>query len=120
MRLMVEANLEQVIRRQMIEVDSNDVRNVLNERVREVFGKAGCRFSLVPFPAGPYEVPDEVGDGRPFLVVMGYEARRFRPNRKACRRKSPKSSGIRAPTTTCASIATISSSSWPTGAIGRI
>ncbi len=27
-----------------------------------------------PFPAGPYEVPDEIGDGRPTLVVMGYEA----------------------------------------------
>ena len=74
MRLMVEANLEQVIRRQMAEVDTNEVRNVLNERVRDVFGKSGGKFSLVPFPAGPYEVPDEVGDGRPFLVVMGYEA----------------------------------------------
>ena len=74
MRLLVEANLEQVIRRQMVEVDTNDVRNLLNERVRVVFGKAGGKFSLVPFPAGPYEVPDEVGDGRPFLVVMGYEA----------------------------------------------
>ena len=74
MRLMVEANLEQVIRRQMAEVDTNEVRTVLNERVRDVFGKAGGKLSPCFFPAGPYEVPDEVGDGRPFLVVMGYEA----------------------------------------------
>ena len=25
-------------------------------------------------PAGPYEVPDEVGDGRPLLVVMSHES----------------------------------------------
>jgi hypothetical protein len=70
MRLLVEANLEQVIRRQMAEVDTNEVRTVLNERVSDVFGKAGGKFSLVALPAGP----DEVGDGRPFLVVVGYEA----------------------------------------------
>src|SRR5207237_1351575 len=43
-------------------------------RIRHLFGGAGGAFNLVPFPAGPYEVPDEVGDGRPLLVVMGYEA----------------------------------------------
>src|ERR1019366_1912366 len=28
----------------------------------------------VPSPAGAYEVPDEIGDGRPLLVVMNHES----------------------------------------------
>lgn len=74
MRFQVEPNLTQIIRRQKNDVDASEVRAELNERVRQLFGTAGGAFNLVPFPAGPYEVPDEVGDGRPFLVVMGYEA----------------------------------------------
>jgi len=31
-------------------------------------------FNAVLAPAGPYEVPDEVGDGRPLLVVMSHES----------------------------------------------
>ncbi|MGA2703147.1 MAG: hypothetical protein ABSH35_18875 [Isosphaeraceae bacterium] len=66
--------MKRIIRKQMDDIDSSDVRATLNERVRQVFGKAGGRFNMVAFPGGPYEVPDEIGDGRPTLVVMGYEA----------------------------------------------
>ncbi|MHB1424619.1 MAG: ATP-binding protein [Gemmataceae bacterium] len=74
MRFRVEPNLTQLIRKQKDEIDPAEVRSDLNERIRHLFGAPGGVFNLVPFPAGPYEVPDEVGDGRPFLVVMGYEA----------------------------------------------
>lgn len=74
LRLMVEPNLNQMIRKQMEEIDSKEIRSQLHERIRSLFGKAGGKFNLALFPAGPYEVPDEVGEGRPFLVVMGYEA----------------------------------------------
>src|SRR3546814_11631902 len=29
---------------------------------------------MVAFPAGPWDVPDEIGDGRPLLVVMAQDA----------------------------------------------
>ena len=74
MRLTVEPNLKRIIRRQMADVDGDEVRGLLHERIRDLFGKTGGKFGLQAFPAGPYEVLDEVGDGRPSLVVMGYEA----------------------------------------------
>ncbi len=74
MRFQVEPNLTQLIRKQKNEIDASEVRVELHERIRQLFGVSGGAFNLVPFPAGPYEVPDEVGDGRPFLIVMGYEA----------------------------------------------
>lgn len=74
MRFQVEPNLTQLVRKQKNEIDASEVRVELHERIRQLFGASGGAFNLVPFPAGPYEVPDEVGDGRPFLVVMGYEA----------------------------------------------
>jgi hypothetical protein len=75
MRFMVEPNLKQIIRRTMNEVvKAAEVRAELRERIGELFGGRSARFQAVIFPAGPYEVPDEVGDGRPLLVVMNYEA----------------------------------------------
>ncbi|HOE12788.1 MAG TPA: DUF499 domain-containing protein [bacterium] len=77
MRFMVEPNLNQVIRKQMEDVDSEDLRNELRERIRKLFSGGKSPFNLVAFPSGPYEVPDEVGDGRPLLVVHWYEAFRI-------------------------------------------
>ena len=74
LRFMVEPNLTQVIRRQMEEVEANDLRNELNERVRNLFGASGGAFNLEPFPAGAYEVDDVVGDGRPNLVLLHHDA----------------------------------------------
>lgn len=75
MRFMVEPNLEAMIRRIMRdEIDSTEIRAQLQERIRELFGAGKGDFELVPFPAGSYEVDDTVGDGRPRLVVLHYEA----------------------------------------------
>ena len=37
----------------------------------QIFG--GNTFETVSFPGGPFDVPDEVGDGRPKLVVLSYD-----------------------------------------------
>ncbi len=72
LRFLAEANLNQIIRRQEQEIDPAEVRAVLNDTVKEIF--AGTVFQLVPFPAGAYDAPDEVGDGRPLLVLISYDA----------------------------------------------
>ena len=64
----------QVIRRQMEEVEANELRADLNERIRNLFGATGGSFSLQAFPAGAYEVDDTVGDGRPSLVLLHHDA----------------------------------------------
>jgi hypothetical protein len=75
MRFMAEANLTQIIRRQEQHVDKAQARAELNDEIKKVFGTAfgPARFQLIPFPAGPYEVPDEVGDGRPLLALIAYD-----------------------------------------------
>jgi hypothetical protein len=74
LRFMVEPNLTMIVRRTMKDIDPADVRAELAERIRHLFSLPRGQFNAVPFPAGPYEVPDEVGDGRPLLVVMNYES----------------------------------------------
>ena len=72
MRFLAEANLVQIIRREERHVDAAEARAQLNDRIREIFG--GRTFETVSFPGGPFDVPDEVGDGRPKLVVLAYDA----------------------------------------------
>jgi hypothetical protein len=72
MRFQVEANLTVYLRREMQIVDPGEVRAELNDTVKGIF--KGAALEMVPFPSGPYEVPDEVGDGRPLLVVMSPDA----------------------------------------------
>ncbi len=72
MRFLAEANLNQMIRRTEDHIDAGDVRAELNDRIRTIFN--GGTLEAVPFPGGPFDVADEVGDGRPKLVVLGYEA----------------------------------------------
>ena len=74
LRFMVEPNLTQVIRRQMEEVEADELRVELNLRIQNLFGTAGGSFNLEPFPAGAYEVDDVVGDGRPNLVLLHHDA----------------------------------------------
>lgn len=77
LRFLAEANLTQVIRRQEQHVEAaGNARGELNSRIRDIFsGQSGSSvFEMVPFPIGPNEVGDEVGDGRPRLVVMAYDA----------------------------------------------
>ncbi|NLX59557.1 MAG: ATP-binding protein [Phycisphaerae bacterium] len=74
MRFRVEPNLTQFINRATRDVDPDDLRSYLNERIKDLFQGKGHGFEMVPFPAGPYEVPDEIGSGRPYLVVLNCEA----------------------------------------------
>ena len=71
MRFRAEANLSQFIQREERHVDAGEARAELNDRIRQIFG--GKTFDTVCFPGGPFDVPDEVGDGRPKLVVMAYD-----------------------------------------------
>ena len=66
MRFLAEANLSQIIRRDDQHVDSGEARAELNDHIREIFD--GRIFTQVFFPGGPFDVPDEVGDGRPQLL----------------------------------------------------
>ena len=72
MRFLAEANLSVVIRREEQHVDPAEARVQLNDRIRAIF--EGKTFEAIPFPGGPFDVPDEVGDGRPKLVVFAYAA----------------------------------------------
>ena len=71
MRFLAEANLRQIIRREEQHVDPGEARAQLNDRIREIF--KGRTFDAICFPGGPFDVPDEVGDGRPKLVVLAYD-----------------------------------------------
>ncbi len=72
LRFLAEANLSQIIRREEQHVDSGEARAELNDRIRRIFG--GPVFDAITFPGGPFDVPDEVGDGKPKLVVLSYDA----------------------------------------------
>lgn len=72
LRFLTEANLTMMIRRQELQVDPGEARTQLQTRIRDIFD--GKTFHLVPFAGGPYEVDDAVGDGRPYLVLLSYDA----------------------------------------------
>ena len=72
MRFLAEANLTQIIRREEKNVDSGEARAELNDRIGQIF--RGGTFDAVPFPGGPFDVADDVGNGRPKLVVLAYDA----------------------------------------------
>jgi len=72
LRFLAEANLNQIVRREMSQVDGSEVRAELSDRIRTIF--KGEIFELVPFPAGPFDVPDDVGNGKPRLAVVSHDA----------------------------------------------
>ncbi len=72
MSFLAEANLTQMIRRTEEHVDAGEVRAELNDRIREIF--RGKTLDVVAFPGGPFDVTDDIADGRPKLVVIGYDA----------------------------------------------
>jgi hypothetical protein len=72
LRFLTEVNLSQLLRRQTELVDLNEARVQLQDRIQQIF--TGKTFNLILFPQGPYEVPDDVGDSRPLLVLLGYDA----------------------------------------------
>ncbi|KAF0116663.1 MAG: hypothetical protein FD149_1355, partial [Rhodospirillaceae bacterium] len=59
LRFQAEANLTQLIRREERNVDPGDLRSQLNDRIKAIF--SGQVFDAVPFPGGPFDVPDDVG-----------------------------------------------------------
>ena len=71
MRFLAEANLSQIIRREELHVDAGEARAELNDRIKQIFG--GKTFDAACFPGGPFDVPDEIGDGRPKLAVLAYD-----------------------------------------------
>ena len=74
LRFLAEANLTQVIRREETNVDSGQARADLNDRIKTIFGgTTGSVFEMVPFPAAPGEVDDDLGNGRPRLALMSYD-----------------------------------------------
>jgi hypothetical protein len=74
LRFLAEANLTQVIRREETNVDSAQARAELNDRIKTIFGgTSGSVFEMVPFPAAPGDVDDDLGNGRPRLAVMAYD-----------------------------------------------
>jgi hypothetical protein len=80
LRFMVEPNLTMIVRRTMRDIDAAEVRKDLAERIRHLFSMPRGEFNAILSPAGPYEVPDEVGDGRPLLVVMNHESTAVPPD----------------------------------------
>ncbi len=72
LRFLTEANLTMMVRRQEQQVDPGDARSELQELIKRIFG--GRTLNLVPFASGPYDVDDAVGDGRPYLVLLSYDA----------------------------------------------
>lgn len=72
LKFLTEVNLLQLIRRQMEVVDLTEARTQLQDRVQKIF--EGKTFNLRLFPQGPYEIPDDEGNGRPYLVVLSYDA----------------------------------------------
>lgn len=74
MRFQIQPNLNQMIQRLMRDVDPGEAQNYLNATIKDLYSRSGGNFELISFPGGPYEVPDEVGDGRPLLVIHSYDA----------------------------------------------
>ncbi len=72
LRFLTEANLTQIIRSEERRVDPGELRAQLNDRIKKIF--SGTTLDAIPFPAGPWDVPDEVGNGRPALVVLSPDA----------------------------------------------
>ena len=71
MRFLAEPNLTKLIQTEEQNVDAGDARAHLDDRIREIF--VGQVFDAVRFPGGPFDVPDEVADGKPKLVVLAYD-----------------------------------------------
>ena len=72
LRFNAEANLTQVIGREEKNIDPGEARTQLVDRAKAIFG--GQSFDLIPFPGGPWDVPDDVSDGKPRLVLLSHDA----------------------------------------------
>jgi hypothetical protein len=72
LRFLTEANLTQIIERQKQLCDPGAIRDELNDRIARTY-LAG-EFELNKFPGTAGEVQDEVGGGKPLLVLLSYDS----------------------------------------------
>ncbi|MBL8783338.1 MAG: DUF499 domain-containing protein [Deltaproteobacteria bacterium] len=79
LRFLTEANLTMVLRNLRKQIDPEEARSALGAHIKAIFD--GKDLALVAFPGGPYDVDDAVGDGRPRLVVLSYDAASVQPSR---------------------------------------
>ena len=68
MRFLANPNLEQVIRRHMREFDGTEVYKYFKAKTEEIFN--GSSFKLGFEPMGANSIPDDAGDGKPYLIVF--------------------------------------------------
>lgn len=73
LRFNAEANLTQIIAREEKSIDAERIRVELDSRIKDVFSGDRPTFDPIMFPAGAFDVPDDVGDGKPRLVVVKHE-----------------------------------------------
>lgn len=71
LRVLTEANLNQMVRKREGQFDLETVRQELNRHIAAIFAKARQCFEPVVFPASPAEIPDDT-DG-PYLAVLHWE-----------------------------------------------
>ena len=72
LRFLTDANLTQIVERQIQLCDPGEVRSYLSDRIRSLYLQG--EFQLIPFPAAPVDVPDEIGSGKPLLALMSYDS----------------------------------------------
>jgi hypothetical protein len=72
LKFLTDANLTQIVERQIQLVDPGEVRAELSGRIRTLYLQGD--FELKAFPAAPVDVPDEIGGGKPLLALMSYDS----------------------------------------------
>jgi hypothetical protein len=72
LRFLTDANLTQIVERQIQLCDPGEVRSELTARIRTLYLQGD--FELRPFPAAPVDVPDEIGNNKPFFALMSYDS----------------------------------------------
>ena len=72
LRFLTDANLTQIVERQIQLCDPGEVRSELSSRIRFLYLQG--EFQLIAFPAAPVDVPDEIGSGKPLLALMSYDS----------------------------------------------
>lgn len=74
LRFNAEANLTQIIAREERGIEADALRVELDTRIKDIFINNGGSFETVAFPAGPFDLPDDVGDGKPRLALIHHQA----------------------------------------------
>ena len=67
-----EPNLTQLIRKQERNVDPDEARAQLDDRIKRIFD--GEALGTICFPHGPGQAPDDDGDGKPYPDIYGMDA----------------------------------------------